>query len=64
MLIGWRHTSQIDQHAREPLRVGDRVAQQRPIGAAGVGADHERVALQRSGRPGRRRERREDAEQA
>ena len=42
-----RHAAQLDQHAREALRIRDRVAQLRPIGAAEVGADDERVALER-----------------
>src|SRR5262249_43512039 len=44
-----------DHHAREALGIRDRVAEARPLGAAGVGADDQRIALQRSSAPGRRR---------
>ena len=51
--VGRHHAAELDHHPREPLGVGDGVLQPRAIGAAGIGPDDERVALQRSGGGGR-----------
>src|SRR5262249_42109290 len=50
--------AELHQHATEALGIRHGVLQLRAIGAAGVRADDQRVALERAGAPGRRREQR------
>jgi hypothetical protein len=49
--VAWRDAAQVDEDAREALGVRDRVFELRPIAPAGIGPDHQDVALERLGAP-------------